>query len=105
MGTTASIDHPARKEWSVRRRHSDHSAAITQRMQGATGLTHDRVGTADRVEEDLIERLPWSLEPAPWTTTIDAERIEAAWTCPGHPCSRVTGEPRREDGVGHPKLG
>ena len=65
MGTTASINHPARKEWSVRRRHTDHCAAITQRMQGATGLTHDRVGTADRVEEDTVKLLPWRLEPIP----------------------------------------
>jgi hypothetical protein len=65
MRTTASIDHLARKEGSVRRRHSDHSAAITERMQGAAGLTHDRVGTADRVEEDTVELLAWSLEPIP----------------------------------------
>ena len=65
MSTTARIDHPARKEWSVRRRHTDHSAAITERMQGATRLTHDRVGTADRIEEDLVELLPWSLVPTP----------------------------------------
>ena len=65
VGATASIDHPARKEWSVRRRHTDHSAAITERMQGATRLTHDRVGTADRVEEDTVKLLPWSLEPIP----------------------------------------
>jgi hypothetical protein len=49
-------------------------------MQGATRLTHDRVGTADRVEEDTVQLLTWSLEPAPWTTTVEAERIEAAWT-------------------------
>jgi hypothetical protein len=49
-------------------------------MQGAAGLTYDRVGTADRVEEDTVKLLPWRLEPTPWTTTIDAERIEAAWT-------------------------
>ena len=65
VGTTARVDHPARKEWSVRCRHTDHSAAITERMQGATRLTHDRVGTADRVEEDTVELLPWSLEPIP----------------------------------------
>ena len=79
MGTTAGIDHPARKEWSVRRRYTDHCAAITERMQGAAGLTHDRVGTADRVEEDTVELLPWRLEPIPWTTTVAAEWIEAAW--------------------------
>src|SRR5215217_2228476 len=105
MRTTAGVDHPARKEWSVRRRHTDHSAAITQRMQSATRLTHDRVGTADRVEEDTVELLPWSLEPIPWTTTVVAEWIEAPWIGPGHPCSRVTGEPGGSDSLGDPKLG
>jgi hypothetical protein len=36
-----------------------------ERMQGATRLTYDRVGTADRVEEDTVELLPWGLEPIP----------------------------------------
>src|SRR5215210_8828405 len=65
VDTTAGVDHPARKEWSVRRRHTDHSAPITERMQGATRLTHDREGALDRVEEDTVELLPWSLEPIP----------------------------------------
>jgi hypothetical protein len=105
MGTTAGVDHPARKEWSVRRRHTDHSAAITERMQSAAGLTNDRVGTADRVQEDTVELLPWSLEPIPRPTTVEAEWIEAAWTGPGHPGSRVTGESGRSDSLGDPKLG
>ncbi len=65
MGTTASIDHPARKDQPVRRCHTDHSAAIMERMHGATRLTYDRVGTADRIEQDTVELLPWSLEPIP----------------------------------------
>jgi hypothetical protein len=38
---------------------------IEEWMLGATGLTHDRTGTVDRVEEDLVEGLPGSLEPTP----------------------------------------
>jgi hypothetical protein len=74
-------------------------------MQSAAGLTNDRVGTADRVQEDTVELLPWSLEPIPRPTTVEAEWIEAAWTGPGHPGSRVTGESGRSDSLGDPKLG
>jgi hypothetical protein len=48
-------------------------------MQSAAGLKHDRVGTADRVQEDTVEMLAWSLEPIPRPTTVAAEWIEAAW--------------------------
>src|SRR6187200_2794 len=104
MRTTAGIDHPVRKDRSVRCRHSNHAATITERMQGATRLMYDRVGTADRVEEDTVELLPWRLEPKPCTTTVAAEWIEAAGTGPGHPCSQVPAEPGGEDGVCDAKL-
>ena len=74
-------------------------------MQGAAGLTHHRVGTADRVEEDTVELLPWRLEPIPWTTAVAAEWIEAARTGPGHPGSLVTGEPGGSNSLGDAKLG
>jgi hypothetical protein len=74
-------------------------------MQGAAGLTHDRVGPPDRVEQEMVELLPWSLEPRPRPTTVATEWIEAAWTGPGHPCSRVTGESGGDDSLGDPKLG
>src|SRR5215212_1533518 len=74
-------------------------------MQSAAGLTHDRVGTSDRVQEDAVELLAWSLESLPRTVAVGAKRIEAAWTRPGDPCSRVTNEPCCGDGVGHAKLG
>jgi hypothetical protein len=73
-------------------------------MEGAAGLTHDRVGSPDRLEEDMVELLTWSLEPIPCTIIVAAEWIETAWACPGHPCSRVTGEPGRSDRLGDAEL-
>jgi hypothetical protein len=73
-------------------------------MQGATRLTHDRVGTADRVEQDTVKLLPWSLESIPRTIIVAAEWIEMAWARPGNPCSRVTSEPGDGDRLGDPKL-
>src|SRR5829696_7519154 len=74
-------------------------------MQSATRLTHDREGASDRVEEDTVELLSWRLEPIPCTIIVAAEWIETAWFGPGDPCSRVTSEPGRGDGLSDPKLG
>src|SRR3954447_12501660 len=49
--------------------------------------------------------LPWHLDPIPCPIRVAAEGIETARAGPGHPCSRVTGEPGGGDRLGDPKLG
>jgi hypothetical protein len=58
-----------------------------------------------RIEEDTVKLLAWRLESIPWTTTVEAEWIEAAWSRPGYPGAKVTGEPGGHDSLGDPKLG